>query len=512
MTPLQVPRKSMTIILSCAFVLAAQDISQIEKQKTIPPLSHSDSSHRMMDRGAIGSPVQKASRPFKGEIETPLGQVAPGLRGASQRKPSHQADQNAADQFVGVTLQPSGKADLVEATQATPALHLKNAGHASPKYVSVFLDPRAQMISPVNGSVLAPVQTFTWTPGYDVDEYYLWMGSCYDCTDLLNESEATNLSRTVNLPSDGRIIYVTLFSHVQGNWYWFDYQFVASTNTGVPATLITPGNGATLGSPQTFTWTAGYGVSDYQLWIGTCQDCTDILGEDEGRNLSRTVNLPVNGETIFATLYSLIGNSWYWYDYQFTAGTGHPVHINITNQLGYPLNIFVNGSAIGSVSAFNTQGGDVVVAGSMSVAFRMIQPSLNGNALGDGVSGYWNTINNPSGTYNLLVTNQLGNDWYFMPLITNQSAAPLEIEVNGGLQAENRCNCFAPAYTNNVATGYYQLFSNSNVRLFLNGDNYTGPYEFFGTDANGQIAPSGPLYTLVASGSGIVNLDTTFAP
>jgi hypothetical protein len=63
-----------------------------------------------------------------------------------------------------------------------------------------------------------------------------------------------------------------------------------------------------------------------------------------------------------------------------------------------------------------------------------------------------------------------------------------------------------------VATGYYQLFSNSNVRLFLNGDNYTGPYEFFGTDANGQIAPSGPLYTLVASGSGIVNLDTNFAP
>jgi hypothetical protein len=56
------------------------------------------------------------------------------------------------------------------------------------------------------------------------------------------------------------------------------------------------------------------------------------------------------------------------------------------------------------------------------------------------------------------------------------------------------------------------LFSNSNVRLFLNGDNYTGPYEFFGTDANGHIAPSGPLYTLVASGSGIVNLDTNFAP
>jgi hypothetical protein len=65
MTSLQVTRKWMTTLLSCAFVVAAQDISQIEIHKTIPLLSHSDNSHRMMDRGAIGSPVQKGKPYFQ---------------------------------------------------------------------------------------------------------------------------------------------------------------------------------------------------------------------------------------------------------------------------------------------------------------------------------------------------------------------------------------------------------------------------------------------------------------
>ncbi len=101
------------------------------------------------------------------------------------------------------------------------------------------------------------------------------------------------------------------------------------------------------------------------------------------------------------------------------------------------------------------------------------------------MSGVFSTYNNPSGTYNFTVGNHIGNTDYFLPLITNHTYADLEIEVNGGLQPENRCNCTAPAGGTRIATGYYLWYSNSNVRLYENGTNYRGRYLFFGVDSNG---------------------------
>ena len=89
---------------------------------------------------------------------------------------------------------------------------------------------------------------------------------------------------------------------------------------------------------------------------------------------------------------------------------------------------------------------------------------------------------------------------------------PLAIEVNGGLQAENRCNCVAPAYTDNVRAGYYELFNNSNVRLFYENTNYTGSYLYFGTDANGNVSPGGPLYQLVQPTTDLISLVANSLP
>src|SRR6202012_193958 len=131
-----------------------------------------------------------------------------------------------------------------------------------------------------------------------------------------------------------RIVYLTLFTYVDGLWYYVDYSFY-TLNGAVPAYLSSPANGSTLGSPQTFSWTTGSKVTDHFLWIGSCQDCNDILNEDEGLNTSRTVTLPVDGRTRFVTLFSYIQGNWYYYDYQFRGGPVSAVKVLVTNSLAY---------------------------------------------------------------------------------------------------------------------------------------------------------------------------------
>ena len=90
-------------------------------------------------------------------------------------------------------------------------------------------------------------------------------------------------------------------------------------------------------------------------------------------------------------------------------------------------------------------------------------------------------------------------------MITNQTSEALSLEVNGGLTAENRCGCDVPAKTARVSAGYYLLFTNTNVRLFLPSANYSGPYVYFGTDAN-------PVYSLIADASAEVSLTVNQLP
>jgi hypothetical protein len=374
-------------------------------------------------------------------------------------------------------------------------------------------DPRAFLLSPRDGSTLGPTQNFSWSQGPGAQEYWLWIGSCYDCTDILDENQGLNLYRTVDLPTDGRILYVTLFSFYAGNWYWVDYEFTAS-NRIVPGALITPVGGATLNNPQTFTWSAGYSLVRYWLRMGNCSGCSDLLDESEGVSTSRTVNLPADGRVIYVRLFSLgQDGNWYWYDYEFRASVAATcsARFNITNDFVYPISIYVNGGLVGSVNASNTQYVDTTSC-SVMVSFALVRPTINGRALGDVVNGYWDRVNNPSGGYNLEAGYKIGSSYYFLPQISNHSAVALDIEVNGGLAAENKCNCYAPAQSDNVRTGYYQLFSNSNVRLFREGSNYTGGYLFFGTDSTGVVSPGGPLYKLVAVPTGILGLFTAVAP
>jgi hypothetical protein len=467
------------------------------------------------ERGSIGSKTRPEARPFSGTTALPLNPAGAAKSGspATAQRCSGCSETTVAIKSAArfATFQPGAAKTVsrkaVQGTAGAPAGSARAMAVAAG--ANLVVDPRAQMIDPPDGSILNPTQSFEWSAGYGVADYYLWIGSCFECNDLLNENEGQNLIRTVTLPVDGRMIYVALFSWIDNAWYEIDYQFqAAAANQAVAAQMVSPTDGATLNSPQIFRWNAGYSVNAYYLQVGSCEGCNDVYDAYEGGNLSDTVNLPADGRTVYSRLWSLIASNWYYYDYQYRApqasNIGNSVRVNINNPFAYPVNVFVNGQAVGSVPAFTTAGTNVAVA-SLSLAFELVQPTLNGRTLGDPVSGVFQTIANPSGTYLFQLSNQIGNSFYFLPLITNQTSIALAIEVNGGLQADNKCGCEAPANSVRVAPGYYLLFSNSNVRLFPAGANYTGVFEYFGTTAN-------PLYALITDPSAEVNLVVTQFP
>ncbi len=94
----------------------------------------------------------------------------------------------------------------------------------------------------------------------------------------------------------------------------------------IPAAMITPTSGSTLGSSQAFTWSPGNGVSHYELWVGnTAVGSSNLYNSGSVTVTTETVNsLPSNGQPLYVRLYSLINGSWQSADYAYTA-SGAPI-------------------------------------------------------------------------------------------------------------------------------------------------------------------------------------------
>jgi serine protease len=183
-------------------------------------------------------------------------------------------------------------------------------------------DPRAVLISPSPGSTLTGFSTtFTWTPGIGVTAYWLdvgtdlWQGNIF----AGNVGSATAQFVT-GLPMDGRAVYVSLYSKINGTWQVYPYTYVAATGQDPRAVILTPTPGTVLnGSAATFTWSAGTGVTMYWLDVGTSPGQGSIFGGNLGTATSKAVTgLPTTG-TVYVTLYSNIGGAWYAKSYTYAA-------------------------------------------------------------------------------------------------------------------------------------------------------------------------------------------------
>jgi len=89
----------------------------------------------------------------------------------------------------------------------------------------------SSLVDPAPGSNIgSQAYVFRWNSSPSVLEYWLDVGSCPGCNDIYSASSGTALGAMVlNLPRDGRYLYVRLSSRTTKGWSYEDYIYTAAT-------------------------------------------------------------------------------------------------------------------------------------------------------------------------------------------------------------------------------------------------------------------------------------------
>jgi hypothetical protein len=179
----------------------------------------------------------------------------------------------------------------------------------------------ATMISPSQGATLGvPSVTFTWTAGFGINNYALWLGTHVGSSNLYSSGVTSANSVTVNgLPENGSTLYARLFSETGGVYQPVDYVFTLAT--AVPATMTSPTSGSMLGTTNVvFTWTSGYGITNYGLWLGTSgPGSSSLYASPLSSATTVTVpSLPAKGAKVYARLFSEGRGGIQYVDYTYT--------------------------------------------------------------------------------------------------------------------------------------------------------------------------------------------------
>ncbi|MCH8807332.1 MAG: M6 family metalloprotease domain-containing protein [Planctomycetes bacterium] len=216
----------------------------------------------------------------------------------------------------------------------------------------------ATMTSPADGSTFTSSSvTFNWSAGTGVNEYWLEVGTPASPAAYYSASTATSQSQVVSgLPSDGSAVRARLWSRIGSTWSYNTYNYTAYTGASSGATMISPADGSTFSSSSvTFNWSAGSGVSEYWLEVGTPASPGAYYSASTGTSQSQAVSgLPTDGSAIRARLWSLIGSTWSYNTYNYTAQTASDPHAVMTSP--------ADGSTFGSSSVtFNWTAGTGVI-------------------------------------------------------------------------------------------------------------------------------------------------------
>jgi hypothetical protein len=170
---------------------------------------------------------------------------------------------------------------------------------------------------------------FEWSTGSQVGWYWLWIGTAPNQSDLVNKSMGLETSLTVTqLPVNGRPLYVTLFSYLEGSWHSYNYTYATAGSSAI-AQMITPVDGSTFpGSTVIFNWSSAPGAQEYWLYIGSRAGASDLFTRSAGLNTSFTIsNLPTSGQTVFVTLWTQLAGQWKTASYRYVTGSGSVVQV-----------------------------------------------------------------------------------------------------------------------------------------------------------------------------------------
>ena len=109
-------------------------------------------------------------------------------------------------------------------------------------------------------------------------------------------------------------------SEISGAWQNNDYTY-NETPLGTPATMTSPTPSSVLGTTNVvFTWSAGTGVTSYELWLGLSgPGSSSLYSSGVTTALTTTVpSIPAKGLTVYARLFSTINGKSQFNDYTYT--------------------------------------------------------------------------------------------------------------------------------------------------------------------------------------------------
>src|SRR5205807_1077045 len=123
--------------------------------------------------------------------------------------------------------------------------------------------------------------------------------------EYFNNFVSGGATRVTGIPTDGRTIYVTMWSLISGAWQANNYSYHAFSGGGVKAQITSPSNGSTFGSGTvTFNWSLGSGVSSYYLYVGNSLQSYEYFNNFVSGGATTVSGIPTDGRTIYVTMWS----------------------------------------------------------------------------------------------------------------------------------------------------------------------------------------------------------------
>jgi hypothetical protein len=172
----------------------------------------------------------------------------------------------------------------------------------------------ATMIDPVPGSTLTgATTTFTWGAGRCAGAYWLDVGNAKGIGDIsAGQLPSTTLSKTVSgIPTDGRTIYVRLWTMLYGQWQYNDHTYVAAGTAAATSSISAPAPGSALTDTNvTFSWSTTPGADQYWLDVGNSAGVGDLSAGVVTAPSKTVTGLPCDGRTLYVQLWTHLNGTW----------------------------------------------------------------------------------------------------------------------------------------------------------------------------------------------------------
>lgn len=188
----------------------------------------------------------------------------------------------------------------------------------------------AQLTSPLNEHLINTSSlTLEWSPGQGVEMYRITVASTEE---IISNPPWANIFVSVYdksissaqipyIPLKGQPIFIRLWSKINGIWEYQQYQF--DTISG--AQLNSPTPGTPLSSTTTFQWNDAPEASAYILTLATSLEILQSSPWNDihmsfhlaGTNEVEVLNIPQNGQPVYARLWTQIDGQWIFEYYGF---------------------------------------------------------------------------------------------------------------------------------------------------------------------------------------------------